>query len=211
MKSIFTLISHNRVGMIPTVESVRLYDISKSDYELYVEYTNYYLEHNLLDEISTKIVESSHYVTNLVADLDPIENIPRLLRIIIETVINMNDIKTWYYMLSKLNNSTLLLLIGSFLITQEIIDILVEYYSNISINITTNTMMVSKLRDVCEENGFDFNTKDTSGEMNILMQALVLSSSIEDLQSLACTCGSIRRYIFEYISMINTPYPNIIT
>lgn len=205
--NIITIVSEDLKSIL---SKLKVISCSKSNYELYVDYINQCIEDNLLDDISIRIVESDQYLINLTEDLDPIEGISRIMRVVLQTVIDIDDNRVWYCILCKINYNTLILFIESFLINQDIMNTLTKYYSSICIN----RKIMNKLIEVSESNGFEIMDEyDSSNNTNIdnnidnnIILCLVISADIEDLRSLACTCVSIRRYILSNLDMISSKH-----
>ena len=177
MNSIFGLCRSNTSNIVWTLSNGKCY---KSNYDLYVDYIHKYLNDNELDDVSTKIVTSESYTRNTnsdVYDLCCIEGVPQIERVLIQTIIDIDETEVWYYMFENINNNTLLLFIDSFLITQDIMDTLVKYYSVLRLgsnNLDKCSQIISKLQSVCKTNGLihDDSSDNYEGDhymMNILV------------------------------------------
>lgn len=116
-------------------------------------------------------------------------------------------------MFKHIRYSTLILFIESFLVTQEIIDILVRYYCILKLD--TNNNIVSKLQEICDINGLEYNdniinttTIDTISINTTInkINVIILCVDISDLRSLLCTSILVRKCVLDSLDVIRSRY-----
>lgn len=137
--------------IVKILDELVIINYNKTDYELYVYYINQYE-----DSMSLKIINSNNYMTNLIEDLDQIEGqilqdtsiVSKINRVLIQTVIDIGGKCMYYYMFKNIDYNTLILFIESFLITQEIMDILHSHSTEISLRVVFFIYSIRYLHNV---------------------------------------------------------------
>lgn len=176
------------------------YKINESNHQIYVNLINNNLSN--LDDTSKTIIESDQYLINLAEDLFPIYGMCIILRILIQTVVDLENKDVLFCMISNTDNKTLIQFIESFLITQSIMNNLIEYYSKININ----SDVLSILERVSKENGFNEIVLDVENNINNKILVLAISVDILDLLSLSGTCKTTRNYILSNLNIFICRY-----